>query len=219
METGATADLTLARKAAEGGEVARLLGRTYKATESLRMLAALPSNTISAEQRTALLAASVMQAEGEHDDVYRHLLREVRGPGGDLVAFIGVTYDVNLAIGAPPSAAWVLLLAGWLLGMGAYWLSLPAGVWLDVRARGERAWVWGVFVLLGNLVALITYILARRPHLQAASANPGLAEAGNRHPFCKPPLSGESGGLSQAVALQHGAKTGPLRDEVAVVGS
>jgi hypothetical protein len=118
METGATADLTLARKAAEGGEVARLLGRTYKATESLRMLAALPSNTISAEQRTALLAASVMQAEGEHDDVYRHLLREVRGPGGDLVAFIGVTYDVNLAIGAPPSAAWVLLLAGWLLGSG-----------------------------------------------------------------------------------------------------
>ena len=133
--------------------------------ETHRILAALPDGALSTEQRTALLAASVMQAEGEHNDVYRHLLREVRGPDGDTVALVGMTYDVNPAIGAPPGA-WIPLLAGWLLGMGTYWLSLPAWVWLDARARGERAWVWAVFVLLGNLVALITYILARRPRLQ-----------------------------------------------------
>jgi hypothetical protein len=44
-------------------------------------------------------------------------------------------------------------------------------VWLDARARGERAWVWAVFVLLGNLVALITYILARRPRPRPAAAD------------------------------------------------
>jgi hypothetical protein len=48
-------------------------------------------------------------------------------------------------------------------------------VWLDARARGERAWVWAVFVLLGNLVALITYILARRPGSQLSSAAHGTA--------------------------------------------
>jgi hypothetical protein len=61
------------------------------------------------------------------------------------------------------------LLTGFL-GLASYWLSLPAWVWLDARARGERAWVWAVFVLLGNLVGLITYILARRPRPQPAAA-------------------------------------------------
>jgi DNA-binding transcriptional regulator of glucitol operon len=131
--------------------------------ETHRVLDALPDSALSAEQRTALLAASVMQAEGEHNDVYRHMLRDVRGPGGDVIAFVGATYDVSPAISARPGVVWVLLLAGTLLGMGAYWLSLPVWVWLDARMRGERAWVWATFVLLGNLVALITYILARRP--------------------------------------------------------
>lgn len=137
--------------------------------ETRRVLEILPAGTLSAEQRLAVLAASAMQADGEHDDLYRHLLRQVRGPDGSLIALVGVTYDVSPAAGSPRLGWKATLLAGFL-GLSAYWLSLPAWVWLDARARGERAWAWAVFVLLGNLVALITYILARRPRQQAATA-------------------------------------------------
>ena len=148
--------------------------RQMATDETQRVLGILPDEMLSAEQRMAVLAASAMQREGEHNDVFRHLLREVRGPNGELVALVGLTYDVSPGISTPPSALTVLLLVGLLLGMGVYWLSLPAWVWLDARTRGERAWVWAIFVLLGNLVALIAYILARtpRPH----SALPDQAE-------------------------------------------
>ena len=135
--------------------------------ETRRVLEALPDGMLSADQRLAFLAASAMQSEGEHNDVFRHLLREIRGPDGQLVGLVGLTYAVNPGIGAPPDVLSVLSLVGLLLGMGVYWLALPAWVWLDARTRGERAWVWAVFVLLGNLVALIAYILARAPRSPA----------------------------------------------------
>ena len=147
----------------EGNRV--FAGRTTQesATDEMRrVLGILPQEALTSEQHQALLAASVMQAEGEHNDVYRHLLREVHGPDDELVGWIGITFDVNPSVGAP-GAAYISFILILLLALGAYWLSLPVWVWLDARARGERAWVWAVFVLLGNLVALIAYILARRP--------------------------------------------------------
>jgi hypothetical protein len=143
---------------------------TMATEETRRVLAALPADTFSAEQRLALLAASAMQAEGEHNDVFRHLLRETRGPDGGLVALVGLTYDMSSSISAPGLVYNLSLVVG-LLAMVVYWLSLPVWVWLDARERGERAWVWAVFVLLGNLVALIAYILARVPRQQSVSVH------------------------------------------------
>jgi hypothetical protein len=133
--------------------------------EMRRVLGMLPDGTFSDEQRTALLAASAMQKEGEHNDVCRHLLREIHGPEEELVGWVGVTFDVSPAVSAP-EASYISFVVGFFLAMAVYWLSLPAWVWLDARARDERAWVWAVFVLLGNLVALIAYILARTPRSQ-----------------------------------------------------
>lgn len=130
--------------------------------ETRRILATLPEGALSAEQRTLLLAASAIQAEGEHNDVYRHLLRPITAPDGTVVALVGVAYDVS-DWGGAPSAGWVALLLGGLGGFGLYWLALPLWVWLDARQRGERAWVWAVFVLIGNLVALLAYLLVRPP--------------------------------------------------------
>ncbi|MCJ7738229.1 MAG: hypothetical protein MUQ10_13095, partial [Anaerolineae bacterium] len=130
--------------------------------ETRRILETLPEDSLSHEQAIALLAASVMQAEGEHNDVFRHVLRPVRDAGGQVVALVGLTYDVSPSIGALPGIATMLLAACALAGLGVYWLALPLWVWLDARDRGERAWVWGTFVLIGNLVGLITYLLTRR---------------------------------------------------------
>jgi len=131
--------------------------------ETRRVLASMPAGTLNADQRLALLAASAIQAEGEHNDIYRHLVREVRGADGALVALIGVAYDVSPAAGAAPTAGWIASMLGLLLALGVYWLSLPLWVLLDARERGERAPVWAAFVFLGNLVALLAYLLARAP--------------------------------------------------------
>lgn len=130
--------------------------------EMLRVLATMPENTFNDEQRTLLLAASAIQAEGEHNDIYRHLVRVIRSPEGAAVALVGVAYDVSAKIDTP-GAGWIALVLAIALGGGCYWLALPVWVYLDAKERGERAWVWAVFVLLGNLVALVAFILARLP--------------------------------------------------------
>jgi hypothetical protein len=128
--------------------------------ETRRLLETLPQNALTGEQRTMLLVASAIQSEGEHNDVLRHLVREIRSPDGILQGWIGVAYDVSPAIGVPDTV-WIASLLAWLFFVGVYWLSLPLWVWLDARQRGERAGVWAMFVLIGNLVALMAYVLTR----------------------------------------------------------
>jgi hypothetical protein len=137
--------------------------------ETKRILATLSGDILSDEQQIVLAAASVMQAEGEHNDVYRHILREVRAADDKLVALVGASYDVNPSVGTSPGVVWILLILCIVAGLSLYWFSLPIWVWLDARTRGERHWVWAIFVLFGNLVALIAYILARVPQLQRVS--------------------------------------------------
>lgn len=42
-----------------------------------------------------------------------------------------------------------------------YWLSIPLWVVLDALRHRERAVVWGLFTLIGNIVALLIYLLSR----------------------------------------------------------
>lgn len=130
--------------------------------EARRLLATLPEGALSEQQRTWILTASAIQAEGEHNDVYRHMLRLVHAPDDSVVALLGVAYDVSPAVGEP-ALGWIGGLLIWLLAVGVYWLALPLWVWLDAHERGERAWIWAAFVFIGNLVALIAYVLAVRP--------------------------------------------------------
>lgn len=149
--------------------------------ETKRVMTALPEGFLNDEQQTALTAASVMQAEGEHNDVFRHMVREVYGQNGNLVAFLGATYDVSPSIGALPSVIWILLVLCIVVGLGVYWLSLPLWVWLDASARGERHWIWATFVLIGNLVALMAYILGRTPRTKTGemAQQPGTEQHDN----------------------------------------
>ncbi len=43
-----------------------------------------------------------------------------------------------------------------------FWLSIPAWMALDAQKRRERAAVWGLFGLLGNIMALVVYLLVRQ---------------------------------------------------------
>lgn len=138
--------------------------------EMKTVIAALPQDVLDAKQKGALLAVCALRGAGggDHNDVSRQMVRPVRSPDGTLVGWLGAAYDVNPGIGGPPSAGAVLLLAGILLGALAYKVSLVSWVFLDAKARGERAWVWMLFALVGDLVALIAYLLARAPRPQIA---------------------------------------------------
>ncbi len=42
-----------------------------------------------------------------------------------------------------------------------FWLSIPAWMVLDTQKNRERAAAWGLFGLLGNMIALVVYLLVR----------------------------------------------------------
>ena len=59
-----------------------------------------------------------------------------------------------------------------LAGLIAFWLTIPSWMLLDARRRGERAAAWGLFGLLGNVMALVVYLLVRRDDDPEAAGGP-----------------------------------------------
>jgi hypothetical protein len=139
----------------------------HLATDDTRLLlSVLPPDALSDDQRTWLLAASAIRREGAHNDVYGHLLRPVPAASGSVVALVAVAYELRAR---GPGLAWLVGVALALACAIVYWASLPLWVYLDARNRGERAPVWATFVLVGNLVALMAYILRQTPKAEAVA--------------------------------------------------
>jgi len=130
--------------------------------ETRRILGEVPPGDLGADQRLRLLLASALQAEGEHNDVFRQMVRNLVGQNGELLGLVGVTYEASGALGQP-GGAYIALVLLFALAFVTYWLALPAWVYLDARRLGERAVPWTVFVLLSNVAGLIAYLLARPP--------------------------------------------------------
>jgi hypothetical protein len=151
--------------APDGEQIAYSAGSTSAASrrsaDMEQILAALPQDALQTEQTAMLKAVAAMRYEGEHNDIYRHLILPIRSPDGALIGFLGAAYDINSAL-SPVTAGYIATLITFIAGLALYWLSLPLWVLWDARNRGERAPAWAVFVLLGNLVALVAYLIVRR---------------------------------------------------------
>ena len=132
--------------------------------ETRRVLSEIPEGFLTPQQRTALFAASAIQSEGEHNDVLRQMVRPLRGGDDVELGFVGVSYDANPALRDFPDFGYAIAVFVIPIGLMVYWLALVGWVFLDAKVRGERAYVWAMFVLLGNLAALFAYLLARQPH-------------------------------------------------------
>lgn len=144
----------------------RVKGVEESATEEThRILSEMPEGFLTPQQRMALLAASAIQSEGEHNDVFHQMIRPLRNSNDVDVGFIGVSFAATPDSGAFPGITYAIALFLIPVGLLVYWLALPWWVFLDAKGRGEKAWVWAMFVLLGNLVALLAYLLTRRPSL------------------------------------------------------
>lgn len=139
-----------------------------------RLLAGLPQGLLTPEQRLAILIHAAVQMEHPEPSPGRYLPprsdlhSEVRRLPGGWVAVAAAApqeppYPVN---GSVPSTRTALLRElgerTILLCFLVYWLSLPIWVTLDALRRHERAPVWGIFTLIGNIIGLIVYLLARR---------------------------------------------------------
>lgn len=134
---------------------------SHATAETRRILTSLPEALLPAEQRLALLTASAIQSEGEHNDVFGYLVRPLCTDSGTTLGLVGAAYSRLPAEAGLPAARYLVPLLLLPVGLGAYWLGLAYWVFLDARSRGEPAWVWGSFVLVGNLVALFAYLLVR----------------------------------------------------------
>jgi hypothetical protein len=128
-----------------------------------QMLSTLPEGTLTKEQRMLMLVGSAIQAEGEHSDVFHYRVTSLKSQSGEIVGYLGLAYDISSLTSSPPQMGYILILLGMLLSLGIYWISLAAWTYLDARDHGERAIVWLIYVLIGNVVALIAYLLARNP--------------------------------------------------------
>ncbi len=129
-------------------------------------MAALPEDTLNQEQRMMLLIGSAIQAEGEHNDVFRYQVRVLTSPENEVVGYVGITYDVSVAVSAQPGFWEIVSTIGLLICLVIYWVGLAAWTYLDAKQHQEQASVWALFVLVGNLVALIAYLLVRNSTTQ-----------------------------------------------------
>lgn len=141
------------------GSVGRNVAELARPDAGGRIVDGLPAGTLDETTRLLILTMGAMRREGDHNDVFRHAVRPVPGPSGDLVAIVGITYDVNPAVSGP-GGWWRFGILIALAGLGVYWLGLPLWTYLDARARGESSLLWASVVLITNLVGLLTYLIA-----------------------------------------------------------
>ena len=120
----------------------------------------LSDDTLSDVQHTMLLVGSAIRSEWTHNDIYRHMVGAVRKHDGSTVALIAVAYEISG--GAHSKPAFFIGAPAALIGLAVYWLSLPLWVFLDARARGRQVWTWTTFIFIGNLVALLAYLLTAK---------------------------------------------------------
>jgi hypothetical protein len=111
-----------------------------------------------------LRLAMALRREGEHNDIYGHMVRAIPGPDGEVAALVGVTFE---AVDTTPGVRDILFLVLGSIGFALYWLGLPLWTVIDARAGGlgRSAWLWGMFVLVANAAGLLAYLLVRHRSL------------------------------------------------------
>jgi hypothetical protein len=132
--------------------------------DTVAIMNALPKGVLSKEQKGALMAAAALRGVGggDHNWIWNPAVSPLKSPDGQIVGWLGALYDISSVSPARPTVKLMSLFIAVLLLLAAYWLSVPAWVYLDAKQRGERAWVWALFALIGNLAALLAYLLVRK---------------------------------------------------------
>jgi hypothetical protein len=122
------------------------------------LIDAIESNVDSIQKRIIFVAASIRR-EGDHNDVYGHLVMPLKTSSNVLIGFVGVAYSLDDS--KPPIQNYVISIA-LIICFLLYWLSLPLWVYFDCREKNNKYILWTIFVLLGNIPALIAYLISNK---------------------------------------------------------
>jgi hypothetical protein len=116
---------------------------------------------IDTVQKQIIIIAAAIRREGEHNDIYGHLVKPLKSNQNELAGFIGVAY--SLEDNSEHSVAiFITIDIALIFCFFVYWLSIPVWVYLDSRKRNDKYILWAVFVLIGNLPAYIAYLISRK---------------------------------------------------------
>jgi len=113
-------------------------------------------------QKQVLSIAAAIRNEGEHNDVFGHLVVPLKSNNNELSGYIGVAYSLN---NSKPEPELYLIGIAIFICFFFYWLSIPVWVYFDSRERNDRYILWTVFVLIGNLPAYIAYLITRKQRM------------------------------------------------------
>jgi len=131
----------------------------FEDAQSRGLIAAVECNIDSVQKRIMLVAAS-LRCEGEHNDMIGHLVMPLKTSSNVLVGFVGVAYDLDYL--KPPFQNYYLIIIALIFCFLLYWLSLPLWVYFDCRENNNKYILWALFVLIGNIPALIAYLISNR---------------------------------------------------------
>lgn len=127
--------------------------------QSQGLINAIECNIDSLQKQIILIAARI-RSEGEHNDILGHLVTPLKTSSNVLVGFVGVAYYLDDS--KPPFQNYKLVIIALIICFLLYWLLLPLWVYFDCRARNNKYILWSIFVLLGNIPALIAYLISSR---------------------------------------------------------
>jgi hypothetical protein len=122
------------------------------------LINAVEANLDSAQKELLTMAAAIRN-EGEHNDVFGHLVVPLKSNQNELAGFIGVAYSLDNS--NPPFDIYIIGIAIFVFFI-VYWLSIPVWIYFDSRKRNDRYIFWTMFVLIGNLPAYIAYLISRK---------------------------------------------------------
>jgi hypothetical protein len=126
--------------------------------QSRGLISAVEGN-LDKYQKMMLYIAAAMRREGEHNDIYGHIVMPLKSVSSGITGYVGIAYELG-----EPRQASVRILIGISLAVFflIYWLSLPLWVYYDSRERKSSGMLWTLFVFLGNLPALVAYLIWKK---------------------------------------------------------
>jgi len=110
-------------------------------------------------QKQVISIAAAIRNEGEHNDVFGHLVMPLKSNQNELTGYIAVAYSLDNS--TLPFEIYIIEI-GLFICFLVYWLSIPVWVYFDSRKRNDKYILWTMFVLIGNLPAYIAYLISRK---------------------------------------------------------
>jgi len=115
--------------------------------------------SIDTLQKQIITIAAAIRREGDHHDIYGHLVMPLKSNSNELAGYIGIAYSLNDS--GPPFYSYIIGIA-LFIGFIVYWLSMPVWVYFDSRKNNDKYILWTLFVFIGNLPAYIAYLITRK---------------------------------------------------------